>query len=333
MAPTASAGGPAVTTRSTRISALRRAFLGTFSVPEVPEDLTTLSDDEVGQLEQAIMDAFRAAQPEARTAEAVAELQQMADALDRVRAEAARRYEAAGSQPPTLTPEEAAAQAAALGQRVTPEHTPADPVLDALARLSAEDRQALVDLSDDDRAALAQLSAPPAPVPAPAALDVEAMGRAMGEALQPLVERLAAQPRRPGLTPFSQLNGNGHQPAAGPAALEPIRPQTAIVAGGDIPGFGAGQELTMEQVWEAMASRRAMFQHTPDGVEEKHLVARFRQTDLPEDRHFTVANEWENTAKWRRATDPGENEALVASGGLCATRASFSPGSVALRHL
>lgn len=307
---------------SIRVAALRRTFLGSFAPPEVPEDLSGVSDEDLGSLEAAVLEAFNAARQNANSAEAVAELERMATAVERIRAEAQRRYEAAAA---AISPEDAQRQADEVAARLAAGGRPGDPgvppvpaELRDLAALSAEDRQALAANTPEEWAAYRALVGEPAPAPEPQRVIValpddfaDRMGEAMARALP--------QPRRGGgLVPFSGIR----QPEPAPEPdrrLDPIRPQTAIVAGADVPGFGVGQPLEqMGQVFDALIARRAMFEATPEGVSEKHLVARFRQAELPEERQFAVGDERGNTRKWHRAFGAEDDEPITASGGLCA---------------
>lgn len=334
--------------------AWRLATLGAFEPPTIPEDLSGLSDDQLRELAEALVAAFDAARPEANTPEAVAELGTLVDGLERVRGEETRRAEAAaagggsggdagggdqGGDSPSVDD---------LARRVHGGGEDAE--LAVLATASEADRAAIAALDDAGREALRQMAAaaappPPAP-PAPGTtvvqLDTSALGDAIGQAvvraqaeavraLEPATltqtGRVPARARR--LTPFRQFDGAADDDAQRriAEALAPIRPTTEIFAGADIPGFGAGQHLDLNQVAEAFVERRQMFRQTPDGVEERHLVASFRYDEgYPEERRLHRDADHANTAKYeanvppwapgRRGNEPAE--ALVASGGLCA---------------
>lgn len=331
--------------------AWRLAHLGAFDPPTIPEDLSALTDDQLTELADALVAAFDAARPEATTPEAVAALGTLVDGLERVRAAQTERAAAAsqggGGGGDGGSGGDGGAGLDDLNRRVHGDGGGSgdpDPELAALAALDQAGRDAIAALDDAGRQALASLAAPPAP---PAGdgqpqvvvqLDTAALGTAIAEglaaqprAVEPAVTGRAGRARQ--LTPLRQFDQAGSDDDAARRLeefLAPIRPQTQIFAGADIPGFGAGQHLErLEQVAEAFVERRMMFRSTPDGVEERHLVASFRYDEgYPEERRLHRDADHANTAKFEAVTPPWApggrgrrsepSDALVASGGLCA---------------
>jgi hypothetical protein len=253
-------------------------------LPEYPDDITTLSDEDLGALHDAYVEEARGLS----TAENFdpARAAELTSRIPALRAEAAARLAAADAE------------------------------LAELAALSDEDRTAVSEYavavaaaaaagpSDEDRAAsLAALEAalnPPAPTIEPEtllaqvrqvdpALVAEAMAAGVARGFAPLLEGVsalttqlreapaplhAAPNRRITAAELASYNrqGEGHvDPPSAPA------PRGHLVMTGDVPGMQLGQEFTeLPQLTEAFMARHRDIGTSTGTQDEKVLVASYR---------------------------------------------------------
>jgi len=180
---------------------------------------------------------------------------------------------------------------------------------DARAEQAAADAQALADLATRIRPVAEEEPADP---DAPAPDGDPAPEPEPEPAPDPQAVAAAARQRRPAAVP-APARARSAEPVAAPER----RPQGTLVASAEMPGMQIGQRISRQELAEAMMRKRRSFEGgIPAGVEmEKHTIA-------------TFSTDWSNVPERVLGNDPIENwdkiqavvgdEALVASGGLCA---------------
>jgi hypothetical protein len=268
---------------------------------QVPDDLTALEPDELSTLHERLVAAFDALMDETGdnpTPEQVGRLTTLAEQVESVRADLARRDDAA---------QQAQAQAAQLRDRVHADTPPAtDPAPDG--------DQPAGDSGD-----------PPAGEVAPDAVAAAAAQAATAavNALSPALADLLASRQAPAQT--------GRAPTPAPHQPSPDLPgELVVTAGADIPGFGRGDALeTRAALADAFLARGRGLPVT-HGAPQETLVASVRnEFDETADERTSpdevadLFNRLRGPDRRQVLTDP---EALVAGGGWCApseTRYTF----------
>jgi hypothetical protein len=252
--------------------------------PAAPDDLATLSDDEL----QALLDAHLAVVTAIETrdedmigersiADVLTGLEAGVETIDALRSEQAARSAAA---------DEADAEMAALLARARgADETTADADADAdAADADDADDDAAEDEDDDDAAE------DTADADADAAAVVASARRA-----------------RLGRVPMRRAARN--QPP------EHDDRRTRIVCAGDVPGFSAGAELTPAELSQAFSQRARTFAGVPhQGAQQKVYVGRLL-------RHYAqerMLDPLDAEGNWAKIAAVVGEEALVASGGICA---------------
>jgi hypothetical protein len=157
------------------------------------------------------------------------------------------------------------------------------------------------DNNDDDQNADNEDAEPVTPEPAPATAVVPARSE-----VQPIA---AAAPRRPALGTLARRTTA--VPATRNGNSDTVRVTTRLVAAGDIPGFGVGQEITTnEQLSMALVRKLEALGRggTPDDVLVASMVKQF-----PESRMLGI-DPYVNSAKIDAVVRP---KAMIAYGGIC----------------
>jgi hypothetical protein len=304
--------------------------------------LPELSDAELGTLETQIVSAFESAEAKDISRESVAEMTSLADSMDAVRAERARRDTEAA---------DLAAQASDAAERIQSTATvdpPAEAAPDATA--PPETFTAETPTPEPTEAATAEPVKAETPEPAAEAAAVEqpaeaAAGPPDEDEELPVeevpveevpVEEVPVEDEDEDKTPLFAAQGGEATPTSteahmGNTAPEPTfsapadrlpvpRPDVApvpvsLVAGGDIPGVTAGSGLSGRMgLADAMSQRLHSLRRTSGGMGEQVVVASLL-AQFPEDRALRTNDIHDNTQKITAVT---EAKAIVASGGWCA---------------
>jgi hypothetical protein len=261
-----------------------------------PPQINELSDEQLTQLEERLVGEIRAAGDSPADAN-LEELEALAQAVEEVRTEIGARATAAA---------EREAKVAELIDRVgartdDPDAPPADG--------EGDDDEPAADPATDDAPA-ADPPAEPATGDAPPAPKADAPAESAKPepvaAAAPPVPATPA-PNRPSMAAISARIGKPSLPA------KKANPALTIVAGGDIPGFSAGAEISdVAQIGKAFAEKAHATQRMRGNG--RFTVAQF-QLEYPEERRLSRDNAAANEELIRRITSP---EAIVAAGGLCA---------------
>ncbi len=332
------------------------------------DGVAELSDDQVAELQNAIISEFETVEGEDPTPETVDAMTTLADSLDIVRGELARREALA---------EQLAAQAAEATARVKgtaestgeemamnedepmEEEVPAEEVPMEEAPVAEEEAPAEEMPAEEDEekkmseyASEEEVAATADVVEAVEEVSVEAELSTTDEATEDAsiaqedgselstdetstqetttAEEVQQEEQAP-------VTAAAEQPFEAPADRQPVVQVTeapvAITAGADIPGYTAGTALSsMNEVATAMEKRLHSLRRVNGGDGEQHIVASFT-TQYPEDRVLTTDAE-SNAQKIAAVAGP---EALVASGGHSAPFEVkydiYSIGSTSIRPL
>jgi len=249
-------------------------------IQELLGRLTELNNEELAELEAAILAEFEANEQQDPTAETVEAMTALADALDSVRGEQGTRAEQAA---------EIARKASEARDRVrSPQAVPADEPAAVEDEVPAEEPVAVAAAAEE-----------PAEEEAP--------------------ETVVAAADEPAAEPENQeepvtASGEIVPPASHQAKPKP-QAQLAITAGADIPGYTAGSPLSdMKSVAEAMVARLRTMGRASGGDGEQHIVASI-VSSFPEERTLRASDQTGNMAKIEAVTS---RQAIVAAGGLCA---------------
>jgi hypothetical protein len=327
-----------------------------------------LSDEQVAELQTAIISEFEAVEGEDPTSETVDAMTTLADSLDIVRGELARR-EALAEQLAAQAAEATArvkgtdestgeelamnedepmeedlipAEEAPVETEVTPEEeVPAEEV-----PVEDEEKKMSEYASEEEVAATAEVAESAEGVTAEAELSVaedatDDASIAQEDGSELSTEETSTQ--ETSIAPEEQeeqapVTAAAEQPFEAPADRQPVvqvsePAPVAITAGADIPGYTAGTALSnMNEVASAMEKRLHSLRRVNGGDGEQHIVASFT-TQYPEDRVLTTDAE-SNAQKIAAVSGP---EALVASGGHSAPFEVkydiYSIGSTSVRPL
>lgn len=255
--------------------------------PQIPADLSALSDEELAALRVEVAGFASAARSGALTDEVFADLDRAAAGAEAIAAEQGARA-AAASERQAAADERLARIDAALAE---PEAEPEPEIITDSAAADTEPPAA---------------PEPPAPAPAVTA------------AAKPTVTRTPAVPARPkaaqpSLASLATATGNATPPAD--ARPGPLRPAVSITAAADIPSrpFGSSME-GIEDIADALTEKLNSFRGGHSGEAEFVKVANIH-ANMPPERVLQSGAEWANMAKIEAVTSL---RAITAAGGSCA---------------
>ncbi len=309
-------------------------------IKQMLDTITELTDDQIVDLQGAIVSEFESVEKEDPTPQTVEAMTTLADMLDTVRGEAKRREAQA---------QELAARAAEAAMRVKGEaegdmETPEIEAEEAPEAPKAveeeeemkpmeeasitEEAQTTLSIETAENAEAHVAEAAVAEVVAEVPAQAEAAVVATEAVAEVIVEAEAAttttiqepaqeeQKEQEASMSAAASNESVEVEFQAPAdrsltaTTEEFAP-VAITAGADIPGYTAGSEIKdMKEVAEAMAKRLHGLRRVNGGDGEQHIVASF-STGYPESRQLTQDAE----ANWAKVQAVSGPEALVASGG------------------
>jgi len=304
------------------------------------DTITELTDDQIVDLQGAIVSEFESVEKEDPTPQTVEAMTTLADMLDTVRGEAKRREAQA---------QELAARAAEAAMRVkgeaegdmespeveaeeapeAPEAVEEEEEMKPMEEASiTEEAQTTLSTETAENAEAHVAEAAVAEVVAEVPAQAEAAVVATEAVAEVIVEAEAAttittqepaqeeQKEQEASMSAAASNESVEVEFQAPAdrsltaTTEEFAP-VAITAGADIPGYTAGSEIKdMKEVAEAMAKRLHGLRRVNGGDGEQHIVASF-STGYPESRQLTQDAE----ANWAKVQAVSGPEALVASGG------------------
>ena len=304
------------------------------------DTITELTDDQIVDLQGAIVSEFESVEKEDPTPQTVEAMTTLADMLDTVRGEAKRREAQA---------QELAARAAEAAMRVkgeaegdmespeveaeeapeAPEAVEEEEEMKPMEEASiTEEAQTTLSTETAENAEAHVAEAAVAEVVAEVPAQAEAAVVATEAVAEVIVEAEAAttittqepaqeeQKEQEASMSAAASNESVEVEFQAPAdrsltaTTEEFAP-VAITAGADIPGYTAGSEIKdMKEVAEAMAKRLHGLRRVNGGDGEQHIVASF-STSYPESRQLTQDAE----ANWAKVQAVSGPEALVASGG------------------
>jgi len=292
-------------------------------IKQMLDTIAELSDDQITELQTAIVSEFDAVEGSDPTPETVETMTALADMLDTVRNEAKRREAQA---------EELAARAAEATNRVkgelmadgdmeeeTPseeempeEQMPAEEEYEKKPMTEASTVEEVATELSTETETIAEAATDPE-----AAEDTAADAPAEAEAsTQEITTALEVEQEGQEATMTAAANEEGQDVSfQAPADRAPIQVRevapVVITAGADIPGYTAGAEMSdANDIAEAMVSRLHGLRRVKRGDAEQHIVASIT-TKYPESRVLNQDTE-SNVAKIKAVASP---EALVASGG------------------
>lgn len=314
--------------------------------------LSELSDEELSSLEDEIVTAFDAADE----AQDLPTMEGLADAIDQVRAEIETRGDTEEPEAEAESmPEEMAASAAETeeveevvaaveGEDEAPEaeaepeaEIEADIVVEASAETETEEgaEEAPAEDAVEEEVTAAVEAEVEAEVSDEAVTEIvepvaaDASDEAEAEATDPVVEEdIVVEPEAEEAQDESEDTVATEITAADvPEENVPVAASAPVVirAGGDVPGFTAGAELSsMDSVYEAMSAKVRAMSGLSRGDGERVIVASLRYgTDAPEDKTLRPGDQEGNSRKIREMLS--DKEALTAGGmvaaGWCAPRA------------
>lgn len=288
------------------------------------DTITELSDEQIAELQTAIVSEFETVEGSEPTPETVDAMTTLADMLDTVRDEAKRREAQA---------QELAARAAEAADRVKgaegemmeeSEDMPAEeaPAEEAPAEDMEEEKKPMTEASTETEEAselstetenTAEAATDPEEAE-DAAADVPAEAEASTQEITTALE--VEQEGQEATTMTAAANEEGMDvEVQAPADRRPVQVTEAapvvITAGADIPGYTAGAQMNDSiEIAEAMVSRLHGLRRVKGGDGEQHIVASIT-TQYPESRVLNQDTE-SNIAKIKAVASP---EAIVASGG------------------
>lgn len=257
--------------------------------PQLPADLSGLTDEQLNEALEAHLEAVNRIRQndadfvgERDAASVIDEMQAGVESVGRIRAEMQAREEAQASFAAEVErlAAEAGAEPAAEAEADEPEDEPEDGDEPAEAEAEAEAEEA-----------------PEAEATAEAEPEVE-------EAAEPIAAAAPPAPRRLRRPPAPSRD---REPSSTPGGL-------TLVASAGIEGFRPGQPLDRPGLGRALVEAERTATVSAPGVEHRVVVASARY-DFPEERRLDDRNAAENGRKIRALV---EDDALVASGGLCA---------------
>jgi len=296
-------------------------------IKQMLDTITELTDDQIAELQTAIVAEFETVEGSEPTTETVDAMTTLADMLDTVRDEAKRR-DAQAQELATRAAEATDRVKNAADEMVDPEAMPADEetpeeeIAEApaeaeekkkmpMAEASTETEEVAVLSTETENTAEAATD-PEEAQDAAADVPEEAEASTQEITIAPEVEQEGQE--APTMTAAANEEGMNVEVQA-PADRRPVQVTEAapvtITAGADIPGYTAGGQMNdSNDIAEAMVSRLHGLRRVKGGDGEQHIVASIT-TQYPESRVLNQDTE-SNIAKIRAIASP---EALVASGG------------------
>jgi len=289
------------------------------------DTIDQLTDDQIVELQSAIVTEFETVEGEDPTAETVETMTTLADMLDTVRAESKRRDALA---------QELAVRASEASNRVklamdeeqpmmTPEEETEEPEGEEAPMEEEEEQMKSAPSAMSDASTVtsegSELSTdePEVVSDEPAAVAEEAPAEPAVEAELSTITEVAQEEQKDQEAPMTAAAEEGAQdvsvqaPADRRPSIQKAQAPVTITAGADIPGFTAGSQMAdYKEIAEAMAARLHGLRHVKGGDGEQHIVASV-STRYPDSRILTQDTD-SNVAKINAVTNP---EALVASGG------------------
>ena len=310
-------------------------------IKQMLDTITELTDDQIVDLQGAIVSEFESVEKEDPTPQTVEAMTTLADMLDTVRGEAKRREAQA---------QELAARAAEAAMRVkgeaegdmetpeveaeeapeAPEAVEEEEEMKPMEEASiTEEAQTTLSTETAENAEAHVAEAAVAEVVAEVPAQAEAAVVATEAVAEVIVEAEAATTTTTIQEPAQEEQKEQEASMSAAASNESVEVEfqapadrsltatteefapVAITAGADIPGYTAGSEIKdMKEVAEAMAKRLHGLRRVNGGDGEQHIVASF-STSYPESRQLTQDAE----ANWAKVQAVAGPEALVASGG------------------
>lgn len=268
--------------------------------PEIPADLSSLSDEELAALLGECQAAYAAARTAASTTEDVAALSSYATSMASLVAETGTRAEAANAG--GETPAEVAEALAALDTQFAADGTP-------IGETGTTGTEGEGDAGGTEgEGAEGDEGNEPVTAADIAELVTTAVDTAMAARTPALPRRSAV---RASIAELASRRIAEQAPLPAPTA-EPF----TITAAADIPGVGLGQPLDQRQLAQAMIDRWQNLGSGRGGPDDKVPVASFAIQRGPERTLSSEDMEWANDRKVRDAAEA--REAVVAAGGLCA---------------
>jgi hypothetical protein len=301
--------------------------------------LPELSEAELSDLEEKIIQSFGTVEAQEISRESVAEMTFLADSVETVRAELAKReaekaeLAAQASEAATrITAEAPEASVEEVSEAAAPETFSSDePVVEAepAAELAAEavegselsSKKDEEELEDELPPVEDELGAPMTDVPP--VEDSEAVDASEDEEDEKKHSPVfAASEDVPNQSAEAHMGTEAVEPVfSAPADRQPVVRVTresapvSLVAGGDIPGVTAGSPIDGRMgLAEAMATRLHSLRRASGGTGEQVVVASL-QAQFPEDRTLRGNETDSNAEKLKKVVSP---TAVVASGGWCA---------------
>lgn len=254
--------------------------------PEIPEDLSSLSDDELEELETNCVGAFNDATAEgsAHSDEDVASLASLTEGIERIRSEAGTRAEAAAARQEQL---------ASLAERVN------------ASQAGEEDEE-------DGGGESATEGDEPAEPDQPAEVDVPQPTEQPAEEQQP--EAVPASGKARAVTAsVAQLKRNSPVKTR-PRPVDPVTQFPSVTAAADIAGKSSGSKLkSVREISEMFAERRRTL---GEGNGERAGVVQFHR-ELPTERDLEGISSPEEFENFLNKFDRTAN-GIQAAGGLCA---------------
>ncbi len=295
-------------------------------IKQMLDTITELTDEQVIELQSAIVSEFETVEGEAPTTQSVDTMTTLADMLDIVREEASRREALA---------QELTARASEAAMRVKGEAEEMDPAMEEETEAPAmEEEEIPTPAEEEEEAPMAEASTATEEVAELSTTEVETAEVAVEAPAQVelvadvSVEAEASTTQENSIAPEVEQEGQEAETMTAavenesmeveiqaPADRRPIQVTEAapvtITAGADIPGYTAGASISdANEVAAAMSSRLHGLRRVKGGDGEQHIVASFT-TQYPESRVLSQDTD-SNVAKIKALTSPA---ALVASGG------------------
>ena len=297
-------------------------------IKQMLDTITELTDDQIAELQTAIVTEFETVEGSEPTTETVDAMTTLADMLDTVRDEAKRR-DAQAQELATRAAEATDRVKSAAEEMVDPEampaeeETPEEEIAEApadaegkkkmpmMAEASTETEEVSVLSTETENTAEAATDPEEAQ---DAAADVPEEAEASTQEITIALEVEQEGQEAPTMTAAANEEGMNVEVQA-PADRRPVQVTEAapvtITAGADIPGYTAGGQMNdSNDIAEAMVSRLHGLRRVKGGDGEQHIVASIT-TQYPESRVLNQDTE-SNIAKIKAVASP---EALVASGG------------------
>ena len=293
-------------------------------IKQMLDTITELTDDQISELQTAIVAEFDTVEGSEPTPETVDTMTTLADMLDTVRDEAKRR-EAQAQELATRAAEATDRVKGAEGEMMEEsddmpaeeapeEEAPEAPMEEEkkpMAEASTETEEASELSTETENTAEAATDPEEAE---DAATDVPAEAEASTQEITTAQEVEQEGQEAPTMTAAANEEGMNVEVQA-PADRRPVQVTEAtpvvITAGADIPGYTAGAQMNDSiEIAEAMVSRLHGLRRVKGGDGEQHIVASIT-TQYPESRVLNQDTE-SNIAKIKAVASP---EALVASGG------------------